>query len=699
MIQGLEKNAAYRKEYGIVRDPDLPGVSLNDRFSIRLAALLHDIGHSSFSHATEPLVNSMTGGEMIQLIDILQGEFEGALNIRTSEAVAVLAILSEPLKRVFEHPRFAIRFNPKDALAPTIAARILGARNYLETPYLTGIISGPVDADKLDYMARDSYFTGLPIGLDVNRLINKLEIITITPDNVPDEVLRKRAEAAPNKRLYQLGISLSGLTAYEQMIVGRVLLYDRVYYHHKVRCGEAMMRQLFEIAEGERGRPFSVSELFSNVTDDAMIYLLSGEMKIGELVGGGAGSKKLGDAIRIRRFYHRAFAFAERFIAGLEDLKNGEEADVRSSLWMGVYERFQSDQQEVKKAILDLAVELSKRIPEFTKCSGIGPEHILLDLPDDRVSAPGRKLLMRTEGGGLTDANLFFNPEKWSQAYKNQKQCGYVFTPSEYTEVVALASHIVFFQQFGVAMRKEAQHLCKVEHLLAPNWTKWLTAAFDARLCTPECFTALTERFTKLLPIRESEIVVPPEWLNVEPGIKKRLAQEFFNCLPGGLLASTHKAVVEAVEHLCYVLQSFEDSGTFIENHRPDEKRELQAEILKLLRARGVKADEGLEISGGETDIILPGKLVLENKVVNETNDPRADLKPHAAWQARRYAIAFNQRVTFVLIAYKPVSEAAILPLPFRISVHTLRGSPEACAVVRLLVPWGYGKPSQAKAC
>jgi HD superfamily phosphohydrolase len=696
MIQALEKNAYYRRIYGNKPDTDLPLPRDDDRFSIRLAALLHDIGHAPFSHATESLAKSRARNEFERIFDLLRTEFEGALHIKPSEAIAVLAILSEPLRKVFEHARFAIPFNPKENLAQAISARILGSRKYLSAPYLAGIVSGPVDADKLDYMTRDSYFTGLPIGLDVNRLINKLEIVTITPDNVLDKELKKRAQEAPNQRLDQLGISLSGLTAYEQMIVGRVLLYDRVYYHHKVRCGEAMVRRLFELAEAERKRPFSLVELFSNVTDDAMIYLLSGEMKLGDLEGGSIRSKRLGGAIRVRHFYHRAFAFAERFIAGLDGLQGEEEANTRSSLWMEVYENF--DEQKLSNEIFDLTVKLREAIPELKRSEdSFGPEHVLVDLPDDRVTVPGRKLLVRTESGGLTDANLFFNPDKWSQAYKNQKQCGYVFTPKEYTEVVSLASQILFFQKYGLVMRTEALHLCKVEHLVSPKMRGWMDAVLKSRLCTPECFSGLTETRIKLLPLREGDIRLPGEWCNEDSDVKRRLVQEFFNALPGGLVASIRDSVSKGLEDLCFVLDALEKSGAFTKDERPDEKRGLQTELLKLLRARGVNAREGAEFAGGESDVILPGELILENKVADVTNAPH-ELKPDAAWQARRYSIALNRRISFVLIAYKPASEAALLPLPSRVSVYPLLNSPEACAVVRLLVPWGVKIPSRAKA-
>src|SRR6266540_7211816 len=52
MIRALEKNADYHRNYGRDSDPNVPRVERSDRQSIRLAALLHDIGHGPFSHAS-----------------------------------------------------------------------------------------------------------------------------------------------------------------------------------------------------------------------------------------------------------------------------------------------------------------------------------------------------------------------------------------------------------------------------------------------------------------------------------------------------------------------------------------------------------------------------------------------------------------------------------------------------------------------
>jgi len=457
------------------------------------------------------------------------------------------------------------------------------ARRDLRANYLAGIVSGPIDADKLDYMARDTYFSGLPIGLDVRRLINKLEVVTITPELAIDPELRRRVEAAPNKRVYELGISVSGLTAYEQMIIGRVLLYDRIYYHQKVRCAEAMVRRLFAIAEHERGRAFSIQDLLTNISDDGMILLLGGTAKIGELTGGGPKSHMLSVRLRDRQFYHRAFAFAERFIAGLDDLPEQEQRDTRSGLWQTVMEDFsgQPRADAVSMQIFELANALREKIPAL--CGGsnqFGPEDVLIDLAEDRVIAPFSGPLLRTASGRLTRANLFFNPDKWTEAYKNQKKCGYVFAPREHLACVAVASEITFFEKYGLLMREEARHLSKLDSILdQPDWSQWKRLAFEAKLCSPECYAAINERRPPLLRLRANDFRVPEEWISAEPAIKSRLEREFFAAFPGGLIGSVHETLA-AVSNTCAMcLMRWRKAESFLRTSDPTRSGDCNARL------------------------------------------------------------------------------------------------------------------------
>ena len=260
-----------------------------------------------------------------------------------------------------------------------------------------------MDADKLDYMARDGHHAGLSVGLDTDRLISKLEVITITPENVPPRLsgLRDRAEAAPQRRVYDMGISQSGIGAYEQMIVGRVVLYDRLYYHHKVRAADAMAQRLVQIAEDERGHPFTLQELFFDVSDDTMVEVLGGRLSSSDMSGGTDRARDLARWIRERSLYYRALAFAARFVAGMEGFQDDETRDSeRAALWrqvtigLATFEQIRAFEQEIFCVAKEVA-----HMDEHLKASmaNLRPEHIIVDLPMNKTQPSGNLLLTRTE--------------------------------------------------------------------------------------------------------------------------------------------------------------------------------------------------------------------------------------------------------------------------------------------------------------
>jgi len=95
--------------------------------------------------------------------------------------------------------------------------------------------------------------------------------------------------------------------------------------------------------------------------------------------------------------------------------------------------------------------------------------------------------------------------------------------------------------------------------------------------------------------------------------------------------------------------------------------------------------------------LLLYDKVLVENKAGDETADPFAagENFPNLA---RRYSIALLQRVSFVVFAYKPKTEAVIPTLTRTIQVSQIESVPEEHAQVRIVIPWGTGVPSGAKA-
>jgi hypothetical protein len=150
----------------------------DERNEIKVAALLHDVSHGPYSHATEEIISAYTGRKHYEM-ESLKG---------------ILGSLSLDEKRIISH--------------------IKGRTQ------LGKILNSEIDVDRMDYLVRDAYYTGVTYGLvDVTRLIHSLEF-----------------------RNGRLLIMEGGLHAAESLLLSRLLMYPTVYYHHVSRIAECMFK-------------------------------------------------------------------------------------------------------------------------------------------------------------------------------------------------------------------------------------------------------------------------------------------------------------------------------------------------------------------------------------------------------------------------------------------------------------------------
>jgi len=198
---------------------ELMGISRGACEIVRLAALLHDIGHYPFSHALEE-------------IGALHHE-EVARPLITEGAVAD-----------------ALRAGVGVAAPDEVMALIRGE----STSPLQRLISGSLDLDKLDYLRRDAFMCGVPYGeIDVDRLLNSLTVVE-------------------GEHGLEIGIVEKGLSALESLLFARYQMYRNVYWHHAVRSATAMYKRLVEDAVNAGSLD---AETLAAFTDEGLLHDLA----------------------------------------------------------------------------------------------------------------------------------------------------------------------------------------------------------------------------------------------------------------------------------------------------------------------------------------------------------------------------------------------------------------------------------------
>jgi len=167
--------------------------SSTDTRLVRLAVLLHDIGHGPFSHVSEEILDKFAVRERLRL---------------------------EPGRQVHEELTEKIILNHPDLarlLSPNEREHVVGLLNgQWGDTVLKSIISGPLDVDKQDYLLRDSYFCGVKYGVyDLDRLTENLRVHEDGEDRF-------------------LALSHDGVHVLEQFVLARYYMTTQVY-RHRVR--------------------------------------------------------------------------------------------------------------------------------------------------------------------------------------------------------------------------------------------------------------------------------------------------------------------------------------------------------------------------------------------------------------------------------------------------------------------------------
>jgi len=229
---------------------DAVGPEDAERFLV--AALMHDLGHWPFCHPIEDLaLAQIPSHELFANSFLLEGEIADTLRERWS-------------------------ISPRE-----LVEMLSGTPQERGRKVLRSILSGPIDVDKMDYLARDSLHAGVPYGrhFDQPRLIQSL-CLNAAGDG--------------------LAITDKGKTAAEMMVFARYVMFSEVYWHHAVRSATAMLQRAFYL-------------LYESLDLDSLFRKTEQPLVEGLLAGAGngpAGELLLGLFGPSRRLYKRVAQYS-----------------------------------------------------------------------------------------------------------------------------------------------------------------------------------------------------------------------------------------------------------------------------------------------------------------------------------------------------------------------------------------------------
>jgi HD superfamily phosphohydrolase len=218
---------------------------------VRAAALLHDIGHGPLSHTTEdvmPLLSEMT---------------IAAYKFRKSESGQLSMTSSDEPKRA-SHEDYTIKYITDSPLTPILASQfdnftpyhiaLLIDRSLEEQddffkdgeldyrPILSQLVSSELDADRMDYLERDSYFCGTNYGkVDSHWLVSHM------------------TSHVENQKVY-LAINRRALYTFDDFLLSRHHMHLMVYFHHKSIIYEELLNRYLTSSDCQFRLPADINE-------------------------------------------------------------------------------------------------------------------------------------------------------------------------------------------------------------------------------------------------------------------------------------------------------------------------------------------------------------------------------------------------------------------------------------------------------
>jgi HD superfamily phosphohydrolase len=413
---------------------------LASRPIVRLAALLHDVGHLPLSHVSERFYGrpECSNAVLVDRVEALREEVAEHLGVKRpslSECLSVATVLSPTF---LDFLTGIVRYDPDEVRAA--AAAIVGRAPSVRRAFIYQLITNVIDADKLDYMFRDGLLTGVPLAVDLERLLYKLKCVELPVENMPAGLATVREDDTP---ALVMAIDLGGQRLAYDVTVAREMLFERVYLHHKTRAAERVaMRRLED---------FNAAPEWLLAYDD-------------NLFSGPAPTSRLVRILRDRQLPRRAYAISYTYLAERAVAPSGEEPELPpeiSESWRRL--GFDLDRASLRRRLEEKILLTAQRIARALGDVGTVSE-IWVDTVPMRGDLGTWDLWVETPDGELQVASTY---SARAAAYAHSPaQTFYVYVNGARRagEVAFMACEIVMATRYGLYTGRRAADHAKIPY-------------------------------------------------------------------------------------------------------------------------------------------------------------------------------------------------------------------------------------------
>jgi HD superfamily phosphohydrolase len=418
---------------------------------LRLAALLHDVGHCLFSHCSERIIEKVEGSDKTYpsakiIQEIFTKHFSKETPIPFAEIFAISIVGSHRFYE-FIAKLGDIPSNRMKSFLEHSGRFILGlpCLNDPHTVFLAQLISSGLDADKIDYMIREQHYSGIKLEIDLDRILSKLQVFELDSLALPKNLQSVKKLYTADKTFKVLGFGKGGQFAFEEFCVARLALHVKVYLHQKVRAAESQLSiylediskdTILQDAHNWLALPESVIEY-----PEILLGTFNKEI---DLFNAGVHdiSKKIEfKKIDERNIYFRAFAFGpiNSFSEGID---NQTENKNLSDEFKNFFDSFKN--LNLKQSIID-ETKIIAQIISFD----FNPEllnEILVDIPRFLNIQQGQESIY-FERPNLIPLKWTIPIDKIIIYFQENRALAYIFAPKEIAHIVALAAEKIVFDK------------------------------------------------------------------------------------------------------------------------------------------------------------------------------------------------------------------------------------------------------------